>query len=199
MLTALLPVLLLAACGHAAAPGPPPVTLSACGSGPAERPGEVLVICFTNDITAQDLKWRAWGKPTASASGTALVDLCAYEDCHTGSYGTVPIILIASKLVRCRARHASVLHAALRIHRRLAVARYPGQLEYLGLRGRAQAGPAPGRSDGQPGLLNPIAAVRAVGSAQTSMSSDASSGPVVVSGRAMPRRWARARALVSRG
>jgi hypothetical protein len=101
LLPALLPVLLLAACGHAAAPVPPPVTLSACGGGPQVRPGEVLVICFTNDITAQDLKWRAWGKPTASASGTALVDLCAYEDCHTGSYGTVPITLIASKLVRC--------------------------------------------------------------------------------------------------
>jgi hypothetical protein len=103
--TALLPVLLLTACGHAAVPVPrpvpPPVTLSSCGSSPAVRPGEVLVICFTNDITAQNLKWRAWGKPTATASGTALVDLCAYEDCHTGAYGTVPITLIASRLVRC--------------------------------------------------------------------------------------------------
>ena len=95
VLTALLPVLLLAACGHAAAPAPPSVTLSSCGSSPQSSPGEVLVICFTNDITAQDLKWRAWGTATATASGTALVDLCAYEDCHTGAYGTVPIKLIA--------------------------------------------------------------------------------------------------------
>lgn len=29
------------------------------------------------------------------------MDLCAYEDCHTGAYGTVPIRLIASKIVRC--------------------------------------------------------------------------------------------------
>ncbi len=101
MLTALLPVLLLAACGHAAAPAPPSVTLSSCGSGAQSRPGEVLVICFTNDITAENPKWRAWGKPTTTASGTALVDLCAYEDCHTGSYGMVPIRLIASKLVHC--------------------------------------------------------------------------------------------------
>jgi hypothetical protein len=101
VLTALLPVLLLAACGHPAAPAPPSVTLSSCGSGPAARPGEVLVICYTNDITAENLRWRAWGKSTATASGTALVDLCAYEDCHTGAYGRVPITLIASKLVRC--------------------------------------------------------------------------------------------------
>jgi hypothetical protein len=101
VLTALLPVLLLAACGHAAAPVPPSVTLSSCGSGAQSRPGEVLVICYTNDITAENLKWRAWGKPTATGSGTALVDLCAYEDCHTGAYGTVPITLIASKLVHC--------------------------------------------------------------------------------------------------
>jgi hypothetical protein len=110
-LTALIPVLLLAACSHAA-PVAPPVTLSSCGSNPQSRPAEVLVICFTNDITAQDLMWRAWGKPTATARGTALVDLCAYEDCHTGAYGTVPIMLIASKLVRCArgTRAYSALH-----------------------------------------------------------------------------------------
>jgi hypothetical protein len=114
VLIALLPALLLAACGaHAvAAPVPPPVTLSSCGSGAASRPDVVLVICFTNDITATGLKWTSWGKPTATARGTALVDLCAYEDCHTGSYGTVPITLIASKLVRCArgTRGYSTLH-----------------------------------------------------------------------------------------
>jgi hypothetical protein len=102
-LTALLPVLLLAACGAPAParPVPPPVTLSACGSGAQVRPDVVLVICYTNDITARGLTWTAWGRPTATARGTALVDLCAYTDCHTGAYGTVPITLIASRLVRC--------------------------------------------------------------------------------------------------
>jgi hypothetical protein len=102
-LTAALAALLLASCSsHAPArPVPPPVTLSACGSGAQSRPDVVLVICYTNDITATDLSWTSWGKPTATGRGTALVDLCAYEDCHTGSYGTVPITLIASKLVRC--------------------------------------------------------------------------------------------------
>jgi hypothetical protein len=31
----------------------------------------------------------------------AVVDLCAYEDCHTGSYSSVPIKLIASKVAAC--------------------------------------------------------------------------------------------------
>jgi hypothetical protein len=102
ILAAVVTVLLLAACGsRAAAPAPPPVTISACGGSPQATPGLILVVCNTDDITASDLKWTAWGQPTATASGTALVDLCAYEDCHTGAFGTVPIRLMASKIVRC--------------------------------------------------------------------------------------------------
>jgi hypothetical protein len=41
------------------------------------------------------------GKPTATAKGMAVVDLCAYEDCHTGAYSSVPIKLIASKVATC--------------------------------------------------------------------------------------------------
>jgi hypothetical protein len=94
-------LLLLTACGQAARPAAPPATLSFCGGSPQVRPDVVLVVCDTNDIIARDLTWTAWGKPAATASGTALVDLCAYTDCHTGAYGTVPIRLIASKLVGC--------------------------------------------------------------------------------------------------
>ena len=42
--------------------------------------------CHTKDIIARKLAWSAWGKPTATAIGTAVVDLCAYEDCHSGDY-----------------------------------------------------------------------------------------------------------------
>jgi hypothetical protein len=98
-------LLLLTACGHPAKPVPPPATMSFCGGNPQVRPDVVLVVCGTNDITARDLAWTAWGKPTSTAAGIALVDLCAYEDCHTGAYGTVPIRLIASKIVGC-AGHA---------------------------------------------------------------------------------------------
>jgi hypothetical protein len=94
-------LLFLAACGHPAKPVPPPVTMSFCGGNPQATPDVVLVVCGTNDITARDLTWTAWGKPTSTATGIALVDLCAYEDCHTGAYGTVPIRLVASKIVGC--------------------------------------------------------------------------------------------------
>ncbi len=95
--------LLLAACGHPAAPAnvPAPVTMGYCGSGPQARPAVVEIVCGTTEITAGSLAWSAWGKPVATAVGTAVVDMCTYEDCHNGSYTSVPIVVIASKIVRC--------------------------------------------------------------------------------------------------
>ena len=43
------------------------------------------------------------GRPVATAAGTAVVDLCAMEDCHTGSYQSAPIVLIASAIRRLSA------------------------------------------------------------------------------------------------
>lgn len=108
----LLPVLPLAACGHAAAPAPPPVTLSFCGNAPEPMPAVVQVVCNTGDITARNLVWHGWGEAAATARGTAVIDLCAYEDCHTGSFGDVPITLTASKITDCAksARAYSALH-----------------------------------------------------------------------------------------
>jgi hypothetical protein len=91
----------LAGCGHSATPVSPPVTLSFCGGDPQPTPTVVEVVCNTDDITARNLVWTAWGKPVATAKGVAVVDLCAYEDCHTGAYGSVPIRLIASKIAPC--------------------------------------------------------------------------------------------------
>ena len=98
---ALLSVLILAGCSHSAAPVPPAVTMSFCGSDPQPAPTVVEVICNTDDITARNLVWTAWGKPAATAKGTAVIDTCAYEDCHTGAFGTVPIRLIASRIAAC--------------------------------------------------------------------------------------------------
>jgi hypothetical protein len=95
------PAALLVACGHAGAPAPPPVTLSFCGSSPQAIPAVIQVVCNTDDITARNLIWTGWGKPVATARGIALVDQCAYEDCHTGAFGSVPIRLIASKIADC--------------------------------------------------------------------------------------------------
>jgi hypothetical protein len=97
---------LIAACGHAAAPAPPTVTLSSCGGDAQSAPTIIEVVCNTDDITARNLAWSAWGKPTATADGVAVVDLCAYEDCHTGSFGTVPIRLVATRIGACGAKRA---------------------------------------------------------------------------------------------
>ncbi|MGH3299678.1 MAG: hypothetical protein ACRDP7_48625, partial [Trebonia sp.] len=95
------PLLLLAACSHAAKPVPPPVTLGFCGSSPQMTPDVVLVVCNTGDITARNLIWSDWGKTTTTAKGSATVDLCAYEDCASGDYVSVPIEMTASKIVQC--------------------------------------------------------------------------------------------------
>jgi hypothetical protein len=100
-ITGLLSVSFLAGCGHAAAPGPPTVMMSYCGSDSQPAPAIVEVVCNTDDITARNLAWSAWGKPTATAKGVAVIDQCAYEDCHTGSFGTVPIRLIAARIAAC--------------------------------------------------------------------------------------------------
>lgn len=107
----LLPLLLLTACSHAAQPAPPPVTLGYCGSNLQVMPDVVLVVCNTDDITAVNLVWSDWGRQTATAQGSATVNLCAYTDCASGDYVSVPIEMTASKIVRCstQARAYSVL------------------------------------------------------------------------------------------
>jgi hypothetical protein len=77
------------------------VVISYCGSDPQVRPDVVLVVCNTDDITATNLTWSAWGKPAATGTGTATIDLCAYSDCAYGSYTSVRIKVIATKLMSC--------------------------------------------------------------------------------------------------
>jgi hypothetical protein len=99
--TLLVPLLLLAACSPAGRPVPPPVTLSFCGYAPQVRPDVVLVVCGTDDITAGNLVWSGWGKPAATARGSAIVDLCAYVDCASPDDASVPIEVTASGIVHC--------------------------------------------------------------------------------------------------
>jgi hypothetical protein len=103
------PLVLLTACSRPSSSGAAPVaiTMTDCGGSPQVRPAVLEVICATNSITARSLAWSAWGKPVATAEGTAVVDLCAYEDCHTGTYNSFPIVMIASGVVSCaKSAHA---------------------------------------------------------------------------------------------
>lgn len=99
--TLMFPLLLLMACSHARTPAPPPVTLGFCDSSPQVMPDVVLVVCNTDAITARNLTWSDWGMQTASAKGSATIDLCAYEDCASGNYVSVPIEMTVSKIVHC--------------------------------------------------------------------------------------------------
>jgi hypothetical protein len=110
--TLMFSLLLLTACSHATTPAAPPVTLGYCGSNPQVKPDVVLVDCNANAIIARNLTWSDWGKTTAIARGSATVDLCAYEDCASGDYVSVPIEMIASKIMHCaKNTHAySTLH-----------------------------------------------------------------------------------------
>jgi hypothetical protein len=108
------PLLLLAACGQATKPVPPPVTLGYCGSSPQVRPEVIVVVCNTDDITAENLTWSDWGKPTATARGSATVDLCSYEDCASPDYVSVPLEVTVSRITHCakNARAYSALRYA---------------------------------------------------------------------------------------
>jgi hypothetical protein len=77
------------------------VTMSFCGGGPEAEPTVVDVMCANNSISATKLRWSGWGRPVATATGSATVDLCAFEDCAAGDYVSVPIVLITSKIMRC--------------------------------------------------------------------------------------------------
>ena len=95
--------LLLSACSHpaGAGTGATRITMADCGGARQARPRVLNVICQTNDITARRLAWAEWGKPVATASGSAVVDLCAFSDCHNSNYQQFPIVVIASAIHRC--------------------------------------------------------------------------------------------------
>lgn len=78
-----------------------PVTMTDCNGLHHSRPPIVDVVCQSDAITARRLTWSAWGSSFATASGSAVVDACAYEDCHTATYSAFPIVVIASKIVKC--------------------------------------------------------------------------------------------------
>ena len=92
----------LAGCGPAASsPSAPLVKMSLCGGALSAHPVVMTVVCANNSVAAHDLRWSGWGRPVATATGSAVVDLCAFEECAAGDYVRVPVVLIASKIRRC--------------------------------------------------------------------------------------------------
>jgi hypothetical protein len=100
---ALTAALALTACGPPAtsASAAKPVMMTDCNGLHHSRPGIVNVTCESDAITARRLTWSDWGTSIATAIGSAVVDPCAYEDCHTATYNAYPIVVVASKIVKC--------------------------------------------------------------------------------------------------
>lgn len=103
LLTVLLALLamLLTACSHASASTSGAMRLGDCGGNPQAAPRLVVVVCSDSAITARDVKWSGWGSKIATGTGSAVVNVCAFSDCHTGSYRPYPIVLVASGSQRC--------------------------------------------------------------------------------------------------
>ena len=72
-----------------------------CGGSPQVRPGTLTILCSGNGIAALRLRWSGWGSPVATVTGTAVVNLCEYSDCHNGAYGSFPIVIMLSRLSSC--------------------------------------------------------------------------------------------------
>jgi hypothetical protein len=99
---ALMLSLLLAACAQGGPrTTPASLRLTTCGGAAQRQPSIIQVVCQTDDITARNLHWSAWGGPVATAIGVGVVNLCAVEDCHSGLYNQLPLVMIASKIVPC--------------------------------------------------------------------------------------------------
>jgi hypothetical protein len=77
------------------------LTIAYCGGHRQVRPTTINIICGANDITAQRLVWSGWGSSFAAGRGTAVVDLCSFEDCHMGQYSGYPIVVVASQPKSC--------------------------------------------------------------------------------------------------
>ena len=107
-ITALAAAALLAAgCStpHPATSARGPQRLADCTGIPRVRPAVVEVRCIDGSMVAQELKWSGWGTPVATATGTAILNMCEFvpQDCAVGDYQSYPVVLIASGSVRCPA------------------------------------------------------------------------------------------------
>jgi hypothetical protein len=98
-------VLALLAAGCSSSPGAvtsaAPRRLADCAGMPQSRPAEVAVRCADNSLTASHLRWSGWGTPVATATGTAVINTCEFEDCHTGAYASYRVVLVVSGAVKC--------------------------------------------------------------------------------------------------
>ena len=57
-----------------------------CLQGYVSEPPSLVVTCADSGIQLKDVRWESWGTPTASGTGTAVVNACD-PDCASGTVG----------------------------------------------------------------------------------------------------------------
>jgi hypothetical protein len=88
---------------HPAASARGPQRIADCTGIPHVQPAIVVVRCIDDSMIARGLKWSGWGTPVATATGTAILNMCEFipQDCALGDYQSYPVVLIASGSSRC--------------------------------------------------------------------------------------------------
>jgi hypothetical protein len=72
-------------------------------------PPELVLACGDANYLLANLKWRGWGKPTATATGVARANTCT-PNCAAGKFRSYRMTATASKLSTCgKARYYATL------------------------------------------------------------------------------------------
>jgi hypothetical protein len=92
---------LTAGCSSAPAHPASAIMLPDCAGTLQAHPDVMVLACASTGITARSLRWSRWGSPVATATGTAVVDTCLYQDCAYGLYRSYPIVVVVSHATAC--------------------------------------------------------------------------------------------------
>ena len=93
--------------GHRGLESSSPPTFAMIGDGDGKAPQRAGASSAPGTWPGAD-----WGMQAASATGSAVVDLCSFKECASGDHVTIPIEMIASKIAHS-ARNAPA-HSTLR-------------------------------------------------------------------------------------
>jgi hypothetical protein len=92
-------LLAAAALSHAGARQP---TIPICFLRPV-APEEIVLACGDGNFSLEGLRWRGWGKPSASATGVVHVNDCK-PYCAAGHFHDYAVTATASRLATCKGR-----------------------------------------------------------------------------------------------
>jgi hypothetical protein len=84
---------------------PPGATAWIDDCGPlVSAPKQLTLACADANYLLTQLRWRHWGRATATASGTARANDCT-PYCAAGHFHSYPVTVAAGRLTRCNSAH----------------------------------------------------------------------------------------------